>query len=130
MASAIQNDEAAKLDNNSARVEWIIVWTADIPSKYTVHENGRTSYEMTTQHVVKHKVIGFVEKVHFQLKIQREKRNACSDEKSGIGWFVGIVNRKTEYLIATTDGIISCSTVRRLPDNEAYDKKCIDDIIV
>ena len=42
--------------------------------------------------------------------------------------FVGIVNRNTEYLI--TDGVIFCSTVRRLPDNEAYDKKCIDDIIV
>ena len=74
---------------------------------------------MATQHVVKHKVIGFAEKVHFQFKAPREKRNACSNEKSGVGWFVGIVNRNIEYLIATTDGIISCSTVRRLPDNEA-----------
>ena len=50
---------------------------------------------------------------------QREKRR---------GLCVGIVNRSTEYLIATKDGIISCSTVRRLPDNEAYDKKCIEEI--
>ena len=41
---------------------------------------------------------------------------------------MGIVNRNAEYLIATHQGIISCSTVLRLPDNEAYDKKCIEDI--
>ena len=43
---------------------------------------------------------------------------------------MGIVNWNTEYLTATTDEIISCSTVCRLPDNEAYDKKCINEIIV
>ena len=74
---------------------------------------------MATQHVVKHKVIGFAEKVHFQFKVQREKTNACSNDKSGVGWFVSIVNRHTEYLVATKDGVISCSTVRQLPDNEA-----------
>ena len=42
--------------------------------------------------------------------------------------FVGIVNRNTEYLLATTDAIVSCSTVRRWPDNEAYDKKCIEEV--
>ena len=85
---------------------------------------------MSTQHAVKHKVIGFAKKVHFQFKVQREKRNACSNEQSGVGWFVGIVDRNTEYMIATTDGIMSCSTERRLPDNEAYNKKCIDEIDV
>ena len=48
-----------KIDNGSAIVEWLIVWTAAILSKYVVHESGRTAYEMATQHVVKHKVIGF-----------------------------------------------------------------------
>ena len=58
------------------------------------------------------------------------KRGTLAATKSGVGWFVGIVNRNIEYLVATTDGIISCSIVRRLPDNEAYDKKCIDEIDV
>ena len=70
-----------QIDNGSALVEWLFVWAADILSKYTVHENGRTSYEMATQHVVKHKAIGLAKKVHFQFKVQREKRNACSNEK-------------------------------------------------
>ena len=69
MRHHLESRLGAKIDNNSALVEWLIVWTADILYKPTVHENGRTSYEMATQHVVKHKVIGFAEKVHFQFKV-------------------------------------------------------------
>ena len=46
--------------------------------------------------MVKHKVIVFAEKVYFQFKIRYEKTPACRNEKSGIGWFVGFVNRSTE----------------------------------
>ena len=66
MRHHLESRLGAQIDNCSALVEWFIVWTADILSKYTVHENGRTSYELATQPVVKHKSIGFAEKVHFQ----------------------------------------------------------------
>ena len=65
MRHHLESRLGAEIDNNSALVEWLVVWTADILSKYTIHENGRTSYEMASRHVVKHKVIGIVEKVHF-----------------------------------------------------------------
>ena len=81
MRHHLESRLGAKIDNNSALVEWMIVWLADILSKYTSHENGRTFYEMATQHVVKHKVVGFAEKVHFQFQIQREKRNACKKRR-------------------------------------------------
>ena len=42
--------------------------------------------------------------------------------------FVGIINRNTQYFIATEEGIVTCATVRRLPDGEAYDKSCLSDI--
>ena len=58
--------------------------------------------------------------------MQHEKRNACSDETSGVGGFLGSANRNIEYLIATKDGIVSCSTVRTLPDNEEVDIKYTD----
>ena len=85
---------------------------------------------MTTQHLVKHKVIGFAEKDHCQLKIPADKRNACSNDKSGTGYFVGIISRNTAYLVATEDGIVACFTVRRVPDTEAYDKDCKEVIFV
>ena len=66
MRHHLESRLGAKIHNNSALVERLIVWAADILSKYTVHENGRTFHEMATQHFVKHEVIGFAEKVHFQ----------------------------------------------------------------
>jgi hypothetical protein len=41
------------------------------------------------------------------------------------GYFVGINGKTTEYLVATADGVFSCATIRRLPDEEAYDPQCI-----
>ena len=58
MRHHLESRLGTKIDNGSAIVKWLIVWTADILSKFVVHENGRTAYEMATQHVVKHKVIG------------------------------------------------------------------------
>ena len=42
------------------------------------------------------------------------------------GFFIGVNGRTTEYLVATEEGIFSCATIRRLPDDEAYDPACID----
>ena len=118
-----------KVKNDSALADWMIVWVADILAKYRVHENGRTTHELNTQHRTKHKIVGFGEKVHFQFKMPATERDACSNEKSGTGYFVGVVNRNTQYLVSTVeDGIIACSTIRRFPDSEAYDKACLEEV--
>ena len=41
------------------------------------------------------------------------------------GFFVGINGKTAEDLEATEEGIFSCATIRRLPDGEAYDPKCL-----
>ena len=117
-----------KLENASAIIEWMIVWVADIISKYAIQENGRTTYEMTTQHTVKHKIVGFAERVHYRFKIQDSKKDKTSNSDSGIGYFVGIVNRNTQYLVATKEGIVTCSTISRMPDEESYSRECIDHV--
>ena len=76
-----------KLKKDSAIIEWLIVWVADLLSKYKVHESGRATYEMNTQHIWKGKVIGLGEKVHFQFKIPANEKDTCSTEKNGIGYF-------------------------------------------
>ena len=42
------------------------------------------------------------------------------------GYFVGLNGKTTEYVVATADGVFSCATIRRLPDDEAYDPECIN----
>ena len=73
---------------------------------------------MMTQHTTKHKVIGFGEKVYFLFKVPANKRNACDNDKSGVGYMVGVLSRNTEYLVAIDNGVIACSTVRRLPNDD------------
>ena len=53
-----------------------------------------------------------------------------SNDKSGEGFFVGIVSRNTSYLVSTPDGIIACATIRRLIDEEAYDPACLTEVTV
>ena len=53
MRHHLESRIAEKLKKDSAIIEWLIVWVADLLSKYKVHENGRTTYEMNTQHIWK-----------------------------------------------------------------------------
>ena len=94
-----------KIEIESALVEWLRVWAADILTKYLVHANGRTSYEMYAQHRCKPLILGFGEKVHYQLKVPAGQREPMNNSKSGIGYFIGIISRNTSYLVSTAEGI-------------------------
>ena len=74
-----------KLENASAIIEWMIIWVADIISKYAIQENGRTTYEMITQHTVKHKIVGFGERIHYKFKVPDSKKDKTSTDDSGMG---------------------------------------------
>ena len=70
--------------------------------------------------------------VFFFLLFSREKGGKCLRLlcnpvlKWSTGFFIGVNGRTTEYLVATQEGIFACATIRRLPDDEAYDPACID----
>ena len=66
----------------------------------------------------------FAEKIHFKFTMDKNYRHTINTDWS-TGFFVGINGKTTEYLVATEEGIFSCATIRRLPDDEAYDPKCI-----
>ena len=78
--------------NDSALMEWLILWVADVISKYRVLPNIRTSYEMYMRHECKHKIVGFGEKVSYMMKVPASAKDAMSTDKSGQGYFKRIVN--------------------------------------
>ena len=41
---------------------WLVTWAADVINNYRLQSNGRTAYDLTTQHKCKHVVVGFGEK--------------------------------------------------------------------
>ena len=67
---------------------------------------------------------GFAEKIHSKFTTDKNHRHKMNTEWS-TGFFVGINGKTTEYLAATEEGIFSCASIRRLPDDEAYDPKCV-----
>ena len=63
-------------------------------------------------------------KIHFNLTTDKNHMHKINTECS-TGFFIGINGKTTEYLVATEERKLSCATIRRLPDDEAYDSKCI-----
>ena len=47
-----------------------------------------------------------------------------------IGYYLGSNGRTLEHLIGTENGIIKCDAIKRMPDDVAYDKACLDIVAV
>ena len=57
----------------------------------------------------------------FILSAASSEEDATPTDKSGEGYFVGIVNKNTAHLISTPDDIVACSSITTLVDKEACD---------
>ena len=114
-----------KMSNGSALMCWPTVWAADVLTRYRVQTFGKTSFVFTTDHNGAQPIAMFGEKVmlmHTPLKSSRDKMQTDLDT----GYFLGINPGTTEYLISKRDGVFSCATSRRLPDDDAFDPAMID----
>ena len=75
-------------------MRWLVGFTSEVLSKYKVHPNGRTSYEMTTGHRCKQMVCGFGERVHFKTTSDKNRKNKM-DTEWDVGYFV-VHNPRTD----------------------------------
>ena len=114
-----------KVPKGSALTGWLINFTSDVLNRHKVHPNGKTNFEMVTGHRFKQETCGFAEKIHFNINTDKNRRNKMETDW-GIGYYLGSTNRTMEHLIATEHGIVKCETIRRMPDNVAYDPACLE----
>ena len=105
-------------------MSWLVSWAADEIFRYKVHSSGRTSHKWITGHRCDQPVAGFGENINFKFTTDKNHMNKMNTEWC-TGYFLGVSGKTIEYLVATSDGIFSCATIRRLPDEEAYDPECI-----
>ena len=110
-------------------MSWLISFTSDVLCRYKVHENGRTNYEMVTGHRFKQPTCGFGEKVHFKINTDKNDRSKMETDWS-IGYYLGSNGRTLEHLIGSDQGIIKCDTFKRMEDDLAYDKACLETVKV
>ena len=71
---------------------------------------------------------GLGERVHFKTTSEKSRKNEL-DTEWDTGFDLGTSPRTTEYLVGNEAGIISCSTFRRMPDENTYDKACLEVVL-
>ena len=118
-----------KLPKGSPMMSWLVSFTSDVICRSEVHPNGRTNFEMVTGHRYKQMTCGFGEKVHFKINTDKNHRQK-SESAWNIGYYVGSNGRTTEHIIGSEHGIIECDTFKRMQDDLAYDKACLDTVKV
>ena len=108
-----------KIPATHPMIPFMVSWAADVIRKYEVRSNGRTSYEEMTGHRVKHIIAGFCEHVQF-MTAKGNVQNTIEGQWSD-GYFMGVVSRSSEYLIARGGQLLKCPTIRRMVDGDTYD---------
>ena len=106
-------------------ISWFATWSAVLISRYKVHAAGRTSHAWITGHRCDQPIAGFAKHIHFKFTTNKNHQDKMNTEWS-TGFFISINGRTTESLVATQEDFFSCATIRRLPDDVAYDPACID----
>ena len=114
----------AKINMDHPIIGWMVIWAGDLITRYVLRENGRTAFESMMGHRCKQLVCMFGETAMFRLAPDKsDRRKAESDW--GIGMFVGIENRSSEYLFMNETGLYKCRTMKRMPRNKAFRAECL-----
>ena len=116
-----------KIPKDSPLMSWLITWAGEVLCKFKVQNSGRTTHEMATGHKCSHLIVGFGEKVHFKVTTDIKNRNKMETEW-GIGYFLGVMDRNTQYVVFMRGQLYTCTTLKRMLDDEAYDPAIIEDV--
>ena len=73
-----------------------------------------------------HLIIGFGKKVHSKLATDPKGRHKM-DTEWGIGYFLCVTDRNTEYIMFMNGQLYTCTIVKPMADDEAYDPSMIED---
>ena len=110
----------AKITKESAVNSWLVAWAADVLNRFKVQANGRTSYEMMTQHRCRHKVVAFGEKIFSQ-----HTKNAKTEYRKDVGIFLGMMGRSNTFIVGNAEGIFGSPNVMSFPDEQAFDAELV-----
>lgn len=92
-------------------------------NRVRVTERGRTPHELTTGHRSKAPLAAFGEKIHWR-NLRAVSRAGKFTSEWSYGIFLGISG--AEVVIGTEEGIKRSRDIRRLPDDESWDRGILD----
>ena len=105
-------------------LQWAGWWAAQIIYRYAIRHHGRTSYEYVTGHKTKAPITTFGEKI-----LWRKRRHSAELNKHDSEWsegiFIGLSCASVLVSCPPPIGIVSCRDIRRLPEQDRWDKKML-----
>ena len=115
-------EQKAKMNikDDAPLMAWLVRWSAELLSKYSRGDDGKSPYERIRGEPSKVPLVPFGEKVlYLPMKIVKRSKG-MSAKKPGI--WLGINERTEETLIGTANGVVKCRTVTRLSETDAWDR--------
>ena len=124
MKSALEERVGRKIDAESNVVAFIADYAAYLVSRLEVGKDGKTAYERVRGKLARILGLEFGEKLMFKLKpkLKMEKINPRWEH----GIFLGIRRRSGEVWVATTSGVRSARSVRRIPVEDRWGDDCVN----
>ena len=128
LKDALETKVKVKIQPGDVITEWIFRWAAMLCSRYLVGTDGRTAYERRRGRRCKVPVVSFGELVHFKELHPDGKRDKwASDWHFGV--WLGHTRDSNEMLVGTEHGVRRTYAVKRLPEEERWNKDKVKNLV-
>ena len=109
--------------DNSVIMAWMAKWAAELISKYSAGDDGKTPYERIRQEKCKVPLVPVGETVlYLPMKTATESKGTPA-RKQGV--WLGVIERIEETIIGTFNGVIKCRTVSRMANGEQWNPELV-----
>ena len=113
-----------RIQDNALVMAWLVRWAAELLSKYSPGDDGRTPCERIRGSQCKTPLVPFGETIMY-LPMKTVHRNKGEPAKLPGVW-LGINERTEEVLVGTHKGIVKCRTVSRLSKDQCWDAAMVN----
>ena len=121
LRASLETKINAKLPGTHAVTTWLVEHCADLLNKYQLGDDGRTAYHRLRGKIWKHEMVEFGEKVHYRVNMKSLPKEYKLEGRWGEGFFMGVKWRTGESWVATTEGIVKTSAIRRVGGHRRWD---------
>ena len=111
------------IPEQSIVVAWMAKWAAELISKYSPGDDGRTPYERIRREECQVPLVPFGKMVKYLPMRTVKKTKGTPTRKPNI--CLGIVERTEETTIGTPNGVIKCKTVNRMAKGDQWNRELV-----
>ena len=123
---AIEKELGCTLEAANVLIPYIVQHAGTVITRYRVGSDGMTPYQRLKGKMASEKVLPLGEKVLYMPLRDKRERNNKLEPRFLCGIWSGISARSGEFIIITPDGQTKARTIKRLPEDQRWDKAFLD----